>query len=160
VDDSYFHLVAAVDFAVKYDDGRNPRGLLQADVVLIGVSRTSKTPLSMYLAHRKIKAANLPLIPESAPPQELYQLPPSKVIGLTINPELLREIRLERLKVLGLTNGSNYATRERIAEELDYAERVFSRIGCRTFDVTNKAVEEVASKILQVIKESEKDERG
>jgi regulator of PEP synthase PpsR (kinase-PPPase family) len=153
MDEDYFRRVAAVEFAVKHDDGKDPLGLLQADVVLIGVSRTSKTPLSMYLAHRKIKVANLPLVPEIEPPQELFNLPRNKVIGLTIAPDLLREIRQERLTALGLKSRANYAEMERIFEELEYSKRIMRRLGCAVFDVSHKAVEEVADKIINVVKE-------
>jgi regulator of PEP synthase PpsR (kinase-PPPase family) len=153
LDEEYFRRVAAIEFAVKYDDGKDPRGLLLADVVLIGVSRTSKTPLSMYLAHKRMKVANLPLVPEVDAPEELFWVPPNKVIGLTINPRQLNEIRQERLKALGLHAEANYASMERILEELDYAEKIMRRVGCPIFDVSNKAVEEVANKILEVIRE-------
>jgi len=153
LDEEYFRRVAAIEFAVKYDDGKDPRGLLLADVVLIGVSRTSKTPLSMYLAHKRLKVANLPLVPEVDAPEELFWVPPNKVIGLTINPRQLNEIRQERLKALGLHAEANYASMERILEELDYSEKIMRRVGCPIFDVSNKAVEEVANKILEVIRE-------
>ena len=90
LDEDYFRRMAAVEFAVKYDDGKDPRGLRHADLVLIGVSRTSKTPLSMYLAHRRLLVANLPLIPEVEPPEELFWISPEKIVGLMIDPELLR----------------------------------------------------------------------
>lgn len=159
MDGDYFRRIAAIEFAVKHDDGKDPRGFLQADVVLIGMSRTSKTPLSMYLAHRKLKVANLPLVPEVEPPQELFQLPPNRVIGLTIDAMLLREIRLERLNNLGLKEEAEYASLERIMEELEYAQKITRQIGCPVFDVSNKAVEEVAGKILHIIKESERNEQ-
>ncbi|MDN5363905.1 MAG: [pyruvate, water dikinase]-phosphate phosphotransferase / [pyruvate, water dikinase] kinase [Eubacteriales bacterium] len=151
LDEEYFHKMEAVEFAVKYDDGKEPRGILQADVVIIGVSRTSKTPLCMYLAHKKVKAANVPLVPEVEPPQELFQLPPRKVIGLTISPQQLNEIRTQRLKTLGLKSGAEYASMERIIKELDYAESIMRRIGCPIIDVTNRAVEETASIVLEII---------
>lgn len=153
LDEEYFRRVAAIEFAVKYDDGKDPRGMLLADVVLIGVSRTSKTPLSMYLAHKRLKVANLPLVPEVEPPEELFWIPPKKVVGLTINPRQLNEIRQERLKALGLHTQANYASMERILEELEYAEKIMRKVGCPIFDVSNKAVEEVANKILQIIRE-------
>jgi regulator of PEP synthase PpsR (kinase-PPPase family) len=152
LDDVYFRRVAAVEFAVKHDDGKDPRGLMQADVVLVGISRTSKTPLSMYLAHQGIMVANLPLVPEVEPPEELYWIPPEKVIGLIINPHQLKEIRRERLKALGLDSNANYVAVERIEEELAYARRVMKKIGCTVFDVSNKAVEEVANRIIQLTK--------
>ena len=157
LDEEYFRRVAAIEFAVKYDDGKDPRGLLLADVVLVGVSRTSKTPLSMYLAHKRLKVANLPLVPEVEPPEELYWVPAHKVIGLTINPRQLNEIRQERLKALGLHAQANYASMERILEEMEFAERIMRKVGCPIFDVSNKAVEEVANKILTVIREDRRD---
>jgi regulator of PEP synthase PpsR (kinase-PPPase family) len=152
LDEEYFKRVEAVEFAVKYDDGRDSRGLLRADVVLIGVSRTSKTPLSMYLAHKKLKVANVPLVPESAPPEELFQLPVKNIIGLTINPDELNLIRQERLKSLGLTSQANYAKYERILYELEYADKIMKRLGCPVINVSNKAVEETASIILDLLK--------
>ena len=158
MDEDYFRRIAAIEFAVKHDDGKDPKGLLQADVVLVGVSRTSKTPLSMYLAHRRLKVANSPLVPEVEPPQELFWIPENRIVGLTIHPEILREIRMERLNTLGLKAKANYANMERILEELEYARRIMRRLNCPVFDVSNKAVEEVASKVLHVVKEIEKDE--
>ncbi|WP_003544295.1 pyruvate, water dikinase regulatory protein [Desulfotomaculum nigrificans] len=150
LDEEYFRRVEAIEFAVKYDDGKDPRGITRADIVILGVSRTSKTPLSMYLAHKRIKAANVPLVPEVAPPQEIFNLPPNKVIGLTIKPQQLNIIRTERLKTLGLTSHADYASHERILKELEYAEGIMKRIGCPIIDVTNKAVEETASKVLEI----------
>lgn len=152
MDEAYFRRVASVEFAVKHDDGKDPRGLIQAEVVLVGISRTSKTPLSMYLAHQGIMVANLPLVPEVEPPEELYWIEPEKIIGLIIKPDQLREIRQERLKALGLDNNANYVAVERIEEELVYARRIMKKIGCTIFDVSNKAVEEVANRIIQLVK--------
>ncbi len=150
VDEMYYRRVEAVEFAVRYDDGKDPRGISLADIVLVGVSRTSKTPLSMYLAHKRIKVANVPLVPEVAPPDELFRVERGKVIGLVINPELLNNIRTERLKTLGLTGQAAYANFERILEELEYAGQIMKRLGCPVIDVTNRAVEETASKILEI----------
>lgn len=152
LDDEYFRRVEAIEFAVKYDDGRDPRGLMRADIVLIGVSRTSKTPLSMYLAHQGYKVANVPLVPEVSPPDELFQLPRGKCVGLIITPDKLNEIRKERLKALGLRSQANYASYERILEELDYAEKLMKRVGCPVINVANKAVEETAGLIIDILK--------
>jgi [pyruvate, water dikinase]-phosphate phosphotransferase / [pyruvate, water dikinase] kinase len=152
LDDAYFRKIEAIEFAVKYDDARDARGILKADIVLVGVSRTSKTPLSMYLAHQRYKVANVPLIPETVPPEELYQIPRRKCVGLIISPDKLNEIRTERLKALGLTNEANYANLDRILEELDYAERIMKRIGCPVINVSNRAIEETASLILEILK--------
>lgn len=159
LDDQYFRRVEAIEFAVKYDDGKDPRGLLYADVVLIGVSRTSKTPVSMYLAHKRIKAANVPLVPEVEPPAELFKIPSRKIIGLTIKPQPLNEIRRERLKALGLTTEAEYASLERIRKEIAYADRLMAQLGCPVIDVTSKAVEETASKVLEIYYKGERDVR-
>lgn len=151
LDEEYFREIEAVEFAVKYDDGKDPRGLLKADVVLIGVSRTSKTPLSMYLAHRGYRVANVPLVPEVSPPEEIFMLPKERVIGLTIAGQQLKQIRQERLKVLGLQPNANYASDERINEELDHGRRIMERIGCPVIDVTKRAVEETASQVMEIL---------
>jgi len=148
LDEAYFKRVESIEFAVKYDDGQDPSGLLQADLVILGVSRTSKTPLSMYLANKNIKVANVPLVPESKPPKEIYEVPARRMIGLTNSPLKLNEIREERLKALGLPKGSNYASMERILYEIDYAENIMKKIGCPIIDVSNKAVEETAEIII------------
>lgn len=152
LDDNYFRRVEAIEFAVKYDDGQDVRGIMNADIVLIGVSRTSKTPLSMYLAHKRFKVANVPLVPEIAPPDELFAIPRNKCVGLVITPDKLNKIRKERLKNLGLTSQANYANLNRILEELDYAEMIMKRIGCPVINVSNKAVEETADLILAMLK--------
>jgi regulator of PEP synthase PpsR (kinase-PPPase family) len=151
LDEDYFKKVEAVEFAVKYDDGRDFSGILKADIILLGVSRTSKTPLSMYLAHKKFKVANVPLVPEMQPPEALFSADKLKVIGLRIDPDKLNLIRQERLRTLGLAENATYAQTERIKLELEFADKVMKRIGCVVFDVSNKAVEETASLILDHI---------
>jgi [pyruvate, water dikinase]-phosphate phosphotransferase / [pyruvate, water dikinase] kinase len=153
LDEDYFKKVEAIEFAVKYDDGRDPRGIGRADIILIGVSRTSKTPLSQFLAHKRYKVANIPIVPEVEPPEELYLVDPQKCIGLIIQPDKLNDIRKERLKALGLGDQASYANIKRIQEELDYFNKVVGRIGCRVIDVSNKAVEETANQILRLINE-------
>ncbi|MCX7780335.1 MAG: kinase/pyrophosphorylase [Negativicutes bacterium] len=152
LDQQYFKRVEAVEFAVKYDDGKNPWGLLKADIVLVGVSRTSKTPLSMYLAHKRLKVANVPLVPEVPPPEELFQIPAHKIIGLVIDPFKLNEIRAERLKTMGLSADASYANVERIMEELEYAKAIMRKLRCTVIDVSNKAIEETANKVLELAK--------
>jgi len=160
LDEEYFRRVEAVEFAVKYDDGKDPRGLLQADIVLLGVSRTSKTPVSMYLAHRMYKVANVPLIPEVEPPPELYKVPRNRLVGLIIRPEALQRIRRERLKAIGLDEDASYGSMQRIQEELAYAQRIFRELGCPVIDVTNKAVEETANQVLEILARGERREHG
>ena len=152
LNETYFNRVEAIEFAVKYDDGKDPRGIKKADVVLLGVSRTSKTPLSMYLANKNIKVANIPLVPESLPPKEIYEISSSRVIGLINSPEKLNQIREERLKALGLGRGSNYSSMARILDELDYADVIYKRIGCPIIDVSDKAIEETAELIINILK--------
>lgn len=154
LDDKYFKKVEAIEFAVKYDDGKDPRGIKKADIVLVGVSRTSKTPLSMYLAHKNIKVANIPLVPEVPVPEELFEIPAKRVIGLITNPEKLNAIRLERLKTMGLSNNAVYADMNRIMEELEYAEKLMRKLGCPFIDVSNKAIEESANLIINIMKEN------
>ena len=154
LDESYFKRVEAIEFAVKYDDGKDPRGVLKSDIVLVGISRTSKTPLSMYLANKNIKVANVPLVPEIPLPKELDDINPNKIIGLTNTPEKLNKIRQERLKALGLSSNANYANLERILQELDYSDTVMKKLGCPVIDVSNKAIEETAGIILDLIKEN------
>lgn len=159
LDEEYFRKVEAVEFAVKYDDGKDPRGIAHAEIVLVGVSRTSKTPVCMYLAHKGVKAANVPLVPEVNLPGELFALPPSRIVGLTINPTFLNEIRIERLKTLGLNGNADYASLKRILDELEYSEAVMKKLGCPVIDVTNRAVEETASKVLEIYYRRERHAR-
>src|SRR5690625_415626 len=156
LDDEYFKKVDAVEFAVKYDDGRNPSGILEADIVLVGVSRTSKTPLSMYLAHKTYKVANVPIVPEISPPKELFTIPAKKIIGLKIDPYTLNRIRTERLRSLGLGSNATYAKKDRIMVELNYARKLMDKLKCTVIDVSSKAVEETASIILEKLSSDER----
>ena len=158
LDQEYFKKVEAIEFAVKYDDGKNPAGFSKADIVIIGVSRTSKTPLSMYLAYKKIKAANLPLVPEVPLPEELFKVPPKKMVGLIIDPYKLNNIRSERLKSMGLEDEANYANMARIQQELEYAKAVMRRCHCQVLDVSNKSIEETASMVMQIIERNKMQE--
>lgn len=158
LDSQYFRRVDAIEFAVKYDDGKDPRGLKLADLVLVGISRTSKTPLSMYLANKQIKVANVPLVPEVQPPDELFEIGREKVVGLTIAPDQLFAIRKVRLLALGLRHQSSYASLDRILKELEFSEGIMKALGCPVFDVTNKAVEETAGQLLELLRRRSGDE--
>jgi hypothetical protein len=151
LDEDYFKKIEAVEFAVKYDDGKDPRGFLRADIVLLGVSRTSKTPLAMYLANKRYCVANLPIVPELRPPKELNLISKDKIVGLTISPEKLIEVRKERLKTLGLIGQANYALPTRIEQEVAYAHQLYQELGCYTIDVTHRAIEETATRIIDWI---------
>ncbi|GFN34689.1 pyruvate, water dikinase regulatory protein [Tepidimicrobium xylanilyticum] len=152
LDEKYFRKVDAVEFAVKYDDGKDARGIKKADIVLIGVSRTSKTPLSMYLAHKYYKVANVPLVPEVPIPKELFEIDNRRIFGLIANPFKLNEIRQERLKSLGLNNNANYASIDRINYELEYSKKIMEKLKCTVIDVSNKAVEETAGIVIEDMK--------
>lgn len=154
IDLSYTKRVSAIEFATKYDDGKDTRGIIEADIVLIGISRTSKTPLCMYMAYQSIKAANVPLVMDVEPPPEIFELPKFKVIGLTIRPDVLQTIRVNRLRDMGMSSDANYATTERILKEIDYADNIMKRIGCPVIDVSNKAIEETTGKIMQILQKS------
>lgn len=152
LDTAYFKKIAAIEFAVKYDDGKNPQSFLNSDIVLLGVSRTSKTPLSMYLANKGYKVSNLPLIPEVPLPKSLDQVDSKRIIGLTCDPETLCRIREHRLDSLGLSNTTSYTNLEKIYEELSYANSVFETYGAKVIDVTNKSIEETAYLIEEYLR--------
>ena len=154
LDEQYFRKVEAVEFAVKYDDGKDTRGIKKADLVLVGVSRTSKTPLSMYLAHKHFKVANVPLVPEVPAPHEIFTKDANRVFGLIADPFKLNEIRQERLKSLGLSNNANYASVDRIRLELEYSREIMKKLNCTVIDVSNKAVEETAGIVLEHMKKN------
>jgi regulator of PEP synthase PpsR (kinase-PPPase family) len=151
LDEQYFMRVEAVEFAVNHDDGKNPQGYRKADVVLLGVSRSSKTPVSMYLANRAIKVANLPLVPEVPTPPDLHRIPPRKIVGLTISPAKLAGIRRLRVRAMGVPGPSNYSDIQRIQDELMYAHRLYAELGCEVLDVTDRAVEETASVVMELV---------
>ncbi|WP_150269095.1 pyruvate, water dikinase regulatory protein [Paenibacillus tepidiphilus] len=155
LDESYFRRIEAIEFTVACDDGRDLGALPKADIVLLGMSRTSKTPLGIFLAHRGKKVVNVPVVPEMAPPAQLFSLPTSRLIGLTMKPETMLKIRSERLRMLGLPEGSQYASLERIREEIDYASALYSKLGCPVIDITNKAIEETAGIIMGYIADSQ-----
>ncbi|MCX7832172.1 MAG: kinase/pyrophosphorylase [Actinobacteria bacterium] len=147
---NYLRLIEAIEFAGRHDDGRNAKDISEADLVIIGVSRTSKTPLSLYLANLGLKVANIPLIYGVEPPQELFKIPKSKIVGLTISPTRLFKIRKNREAEIGLKQ-SSYASLEAIEKEVFYAEEIMRRLGCLIIDVTQKAIEESADEILKYI---------
>lgn len=145
----YFDRISAMEFAVLYDDGKDPKGFLQADVVLLGVSRTSKTPLSLFLANKNIKVANLPLVPQAHIPDELWKVNPKKIIGLTNDPSVLNNIRRERMIAYGLNPDTTYSDMDRIKEELAYANQLYEKIGCMVINVAHRSIEETATIIME-----------
>lgn len=148
LNENYFERINAMEFAVKYDDGKDPRGFLEADILLLGVSRTSKTPLSLFLANKNLKVANLPLIPEAHIPSQIWEVDPKKIVGLTNDPKILNAIREERMRSYGLRPNTAYSDIEKIREELKFADDLYKKIGCLIINVAQKSIEETASIIL------------
>ena len=151
MDQEYRRRFEVVEFTVKHDDGQDSRGLPQADIVLVGVSRTSKTPLSMFLAGRGLRVANVPVVHNLSLPQELARLDPRKVVGLTIKGERLLELRRARLQQMETSPKFPYADPRQVWAELDYAREQLSRAGWPVVDVTDKSIEEVASEVLVLV---------
>jgi regulator of PEP synthase PpsR (kinase-PPPase family) len=152
--DEYFRRIEAVEFTVKSDDGKEPRNFRKADLVLVGVSRTSKTPLSTLLAQRGLKVANLPLVLNITVPPELEEASQDRIVGLTIGLDQLVEIRKARLKQLGMPVDASYGLREQVKEELDFAQQIFrAHPSWPVIDVTGRAIEETAVIILESLKE-------
>lgn len=159
MDDEYFNRIEAMHFVLAHDDGHATWNLDSADVVLVGVSRTSKTPLSTILAQRGLKVANLPLVLGVNPPVELTEAPQDRIVGLTIGIDQLCEIRQARLRQLGMPSETNYAVREHVRHELEFANQLFrANPAWPVVDVTGRAIEETAVIILETMKE--RDERA
>jgi regulator of PEP synthase PpsR (kinase-PPPase family) len=152
--EEYFRRIEAVEFAVKSDDGKEPRNFKKADLVLAGVSRTSKTPLSTLLAQRGLKVANQPIVLGVKLPPELDEAPQDRIVGLTIELAQLMEIRKARLKQLGMPTDASYGLRDQVKAELDYARQIFAEHPqWPVIDVTGRAIEETAVIILESLKE-------
>lgn len=149
IDAEYFRRITAMEFAVQHDDGRNADELHEADLVLVGVSRTSKTPLTMTFAMRGWLVGNVPLVPGVEPPEVLFELPQQRVIALTVKPERLMRLRGTRESWLGVAGG--YGDPEAIREELRAARQVVARGGWPVVDMTVKSIEEAATEILEIV---------
>ena len=160
LDQKYFNRMNAMEFAVKYDDGKDPKGFLEADIVLLGVSRTSKTPLSLFLANKNLKVANLPLIPQAHIPKQLWDVDPANIIGLTNDPKILNKIRQERMKAYGLNPDTAYSNIDQINEELKFANDLYEKIGCLVINVADLSIEETASIITDSLKLHERSSFG
>ena len=161
LDHDYFNRIAALDFAMAYDDGQGTLEQLEgADVVLCGVSRTSKTPTCIYLAHRGIRAANVPLVPGQEDGERLTQLKNPLVIGLTVSPDRLIQIRRNRIDNLNASQASNYTDQDAVREETIKARRAFERRGWPTIDVTRRSVEETAAAITNLLSEHRNQKIG
>lgn len=156
LDTNYFDRIASLEFAVNHDDGKEPLGYLEADIVILGISRTSKTPLSIFLANNNFKVANLPLVPESELPEEIWEVDPKRIIGLTNDVSVLSEIRKERMISYGLDPETIYSNTDRIQSEIDYANELYNKIGCKVINVATKSIEETAGNIINYLNEQGK----
>jgi regulator of PEP synthase PpsR (kinase-PPPase family) len=154
LDTDYFNRMDALNFAIGHDDGQGGQELDQADVVLVGVSRTSKTPTCIYLAHRGVRAANVPLVPGRGPPENLRNLSSALVVGLTISPDRLIQIRRNRLLSLKESRDTSYTDIEAVREEVVQARRLYERQGWPVIDVTRRSVEETAAAVLNLLQSS------
>ena len=151
LDETYFRRMEAIEFAVKYDDGM-VGGLTEADIVLVGVSRTSKTPLSIYLGYLGYRAANVPLVKGIDPPAELFDIAPAKIIGLKIDAKRLAEIRKNRSRRMGGSN-HKYSKLLEVYEELEQAEAIQRRLGCPVIDTTELSIEETAARVIRLVEQ-------
>jgi regulator of PEP synthase PpsR (kinase-PPPase family) len=152
VNEQYFKRIEAMEYTIAHDDGRDLTGLEKADVVILGISRTSKTPLSMYLSHQGWRVANIPLIHNFELPSQISGLDQRRVVGLTIDPESLTTIRRARLERLGQDKGGEYADPDKVNQEIEYANELFRKNRrWPVFNVTGKALEETASEIIKLM---------
>ncbi len=151
LDNDYFNRMDALNYAIGHDDGQGGQDLDQADVVLLGVSRTSKTPTCIYLAHRGVRAANVPLVPGQSLPEKLFKLQKALIVGLLISPDRLIQIRRNRLLSLNETRESSYIDQDAVREEVINARRLYERNNWPTIDVTRRSVEETAAAVLNLL---------
>ncbi|MFP5455890.1 MAG: pyruvate, water dikinase regulatory protein, partial [Alphaproteobacteria bacterium] len=150
LDAAYFARVEAIQYTIAHDDGLIPEDWEEADIILTGVSRSSKTPTSIYLANRGYKVANVPLVVESPPPPSLYSLVHPLIVGLTTSPDRLIQIRRNRLLSLNQSPETAYVDHEKVVAELAFARRIFSDQGWPVIDVTRRSIEETAAAIINL----------
>lgn len=152
VDERYFKRIEAIEYTVKHDDGKTFAELDKADIILVGISRTSKTPLSIFLSHKGWKVANVPLVLDTPLPEELFKIDQRRIVGLIIDMESLQRIRKNRLEKFGQDPGGSYASMNNISKEIEFAERIFKQNRrWPVFNVTERALEETASEIVRII---------
>jgi len=152
VDDRYFRRIEAIEYTVNHDDGKTLADIDQADIVLVGISRSSKTPLSIFLGHKGWKVANVPIVLNSPLPEELFKVDQRKVVGLIIEIDNLHRIRRKRLEKFGQDPGGEYASQSHILNEIEYARDIYKRNKkWPVFDVTDRALEETASEIIKLV---------
>lgn len=155
VDSRYLERVEALNFAIHHDDGQHTSDLNAADVVLVGVSRSSKTPTCVYLAIRGIRAANIPLVPGVPPPEHLFSLTKPLIVGLWLSPERLIQIRRNRLVTMGEVRSTDYVDDEAIRAEIQSTRRLFEKYDWPSIDVSRRSIEETAASIINLLSERE-----
>jgi [pyruvate, water dikinase]-phosphate phosphotransferase / [pyruvate, water dikinase] kinase len=152
VDDQYFRRIEAIEYTVKHDDGKSFAALQEADIILVGISRTSKTPLSIFLSHKGWKVANIPIVLGQSLPENLFKVDQRKIIGLVIDPENLHRIRRRRLEKFRQDPGGEYASREHIQMEIDYSLELFKQHKrWPVFNITDRALEETSGEIIRIV---------
>lgn len=157
LDDEYFSRVEAINYTVNHDDGQANWDLYDADIVLLGVSRTSKSPTSIYLSCRGYKAANIPFVSMETVPESIFDLKKPLIVGLIINPEKLIQIRQNRLISLGEETATDYIDLDSVKKEIAESRKLFAKLNCPVIDVTKKSVEETAARIIQLLQEKNKN---
>ena len=160
LDNEYFSRVEAISYTMTHDDGQSSWDLYDADIVLVGVSRTSKSPTSVYLSCRGYKTANIPFVSIETIPQNIYELKKPLIVGLTINPEKLIQIRQTRLSSLGHETSTDYINKEAIEKEIAESRKLFAKLACPVIDVTKRSVEETAAKVIQLLQEKRIKEKS
>lgn len=152
VDEQYFKRIEAIEYTVKHDDGKTMAELEKADIILVGISRTSKTPLSIFLSHKGWKVANVPLVLNQPLPEDLFKVDQRKIVGLIIDMDSLQRIRKNRLEKFGQDPGGEYASMSHIAKEIEYATELFKKNRrWPVFNVTERALEETAAEITKIV---------
>jgi [pyruvate, water dikinase]-phosphate phosphotransferase / [pyruvate, water dikinase] kinase len=160
LDSEYFSRVEAISYTLTHDDGQSTWDLYEADIIIIGVSRTSKSPTSVYLSCRGQKTANIPFVSISTIPESIFDLQKPLIVGLTINPEKLVQIRQTRLTSLGQETTTDYIDLEAIKNEVAESRKLFAKLNCPIIDVTKRSVEETAAKIIQLLQEKKLKEKN
>lgn len=151
LDDDYFKRIEAIDYTFKHDDGLRLATLDQAEIVLVGVSRTTKTPVSIYLSYRGWKVANIPVVQDQNLPEELYQIDRGRVVAFTVKPTRLQLLRLERKRHLNNVDLGDYTDLNQVKNEVSYGLRLFRDYGCPVIDVTYKSIEETSTDVMRII---------
>ena len=150
MDAEYFNRIEAMQFALSHDDGQSTWDLNEADVILLGVSRTSKTPTCIYLANRGIKAANVPIVPGCPIPKQIFEVDQPLIVGLNKDPKRLVEIRRQRLRLLDQDENSDYVDLDAVSREINEARRLYLKHNWPTINVSRKSIEETAAQIIQL----------